>query len=193
MKTAHELGHFGSRKTYKRIKNLFFWPGIKKDVDFFCRSCRECQCQRKITVLDRVPIQAVIRPDCAFDTISIDCAGPIDPPSGRGHNYILVAIDHCTRWAEAIPLKTLAAKETCAALNVIFQRTGVPRVIISDNGTNFVSNLNKIFFSMFGVEMRNSTPLHPQGNSLAERLVQNIKKMKIISTKLFQISRGIGI
>jgi len=83
-------------------------------------------------VFDRVPIQSVQRPDSAFDTISLDCAGPIEPPSGRGHHYLLVMIDHCSRWAECIPLKTLTAKETCNAL--------------------------KIFFSNFGIEMRNSTP-----------------------------------
>ena len=71
----------------------------------------------------------------------------------------------------------MTAKETCSALDTMFQRIGIPRVVICDNGSNFVSNLNKIFFSIFGIEMRNSTPFHPEGNSLAERLVQNIKKM----------------
>jgi len=69
------------------------------------------------------------------------------------------------------------AKETCTALNIIFQKIGLPRVVICDNGTNFVSNLNKVFFSNFGIVMRNSTPLHSEGNSLAERLVQNVKKV----------------
>ena len=95
----------------------------------------------------------------------------------KGHNFILVVIDHCTRWAECLPLKTLTAKEICNALNKIWQTTGIPRVVICDNGLNLVSSLNKVFFSKFGVEVRNSTPLHPLGNSLAERLVQNVKKM----------------
>jgi len=37
--------------------------------------------------------------------------------------------------------------------------------------------MSRIFFKKFGVELRNSAPLHPQGNSLAERLVQSVKKM----------------
>ena len=112
----------------------------------------------------------------SFDTVSLDCAGPIVPCSSRGHNFILAVIDHCTRWAECLPLKTLTAKEICNALNKIWQTTGIPRVVICDNGSNLVSSLNKVFFSKFGVEVRNSTPLHPLGNSLAERLVQNVKK-----------------
>jgi len=131
----------------------------------------------KVTILDRVLIKSVERPVSAFDTVSIDCCGPIEPPSGRGHHFILVMVDHCSRWPECVPLKTLNAQETCTALNTIFQRIGIPRVVISDNGSNFVSNLNQIFFQKFGIEARNSTPMHPQGNSLAERLVQNLKKM----------------
>ncbi len=186
MKLAHELGHYGARKTWLRLKGLFDWPKMKVEIYEYCRACADCQRQRRVTVLDRIPIKGVIRPDVAFDTVSIDCAGPIEPPSSRGHHYVLVMVDHCTRWCECVPLKTLTAKETCNALNTIFQRIGIPRVVISDNGTNFVSNLNKIFFSKFGIEIRNSTPLHPEGNSLAERLVQNVKKMLhhvIISNK----------
>ena len=74
-------------------------------------------------------------------------------------------------------LKILTAIKICNALNVIFQRIEISRVIISDNGTNFVPNLNKIYFEKFGIKLRNSTPLHAEGNSLAGRLVQNVKKM----------------
>jgi len=176
MKIAHELGHFGARKTWLRLNPLFFWPDMKPDIYKYCLSCLNCQKHRRVSVLDRVPIQSVIRPETAFDTISIDSAGPIEPPSSRGHHYVLVVIDHCTRWCDCIPLKTLTATETCNALNTVSQRIGIPRVVISDNGTNFVSNMSSIFFNKFGFELRNSKPLHPQGNSLAERLVQSVKK-----------------
>src|SRR6266581_6219050 len=120
MKIAHEMGHFAAKNTWQPLKKLFFWPNIRKDTIRFCVSCTDCQKQRRITVWDRVPIQAVERPDVAFDTISIDCAGPIVPPSASGHNFILVILDHCTRWCDCIPLKTLTAKEACNALNTVF-------------------------------------------------------------------------
>ena len=101
-----------------------------------------------------MPITSVKRPEVAFDTISLDCAGPIIPPSGQGHHYILVVIDHCTRWAECVLLKTLTVKEICHSLNVIFQRIGIPRVVISDNGTCFISNLNKLFLIINFKELR---------------------------------------
>jgi len=166
-------------------------PGRALTTRRACQDCTECQRQRRVTVLDRIPIGSVERPASAFDTVLLDCCGPIEPSLGRGHHYILVMVDHCSRWVECIPLKTLTAKETCSALNIVFQRIGIPRVVISENSLNFVSNLNKIFFSKFGIELRNSTPLHPQGNSLAERLVQNVKKC--CTMLLFRILRRIGI
>jgi len=86
-------------------------------------------------------------------------------------------IDQCTRWVEAIPLKTLTAKETCDALLRIFNGIGIPRVVCSDNGTNFVAGFTKELYSRLGIELRRSSPLHPQENSLVERFNQNLKHM----------------
>ena len=66
-------------------------------------------------------------------------------------------------------MKGLSAKETCNTLLVMFNRIGLPRLIISDNGTNFVSGLTKELYRRLGIELRRSTPLHPEGNSLVER------------------------
>ena len=43
---AHETpmsGHLGVNKTYHKILNHFYWPGLKADVSNYCRSCHTCQ------------------------------------------------------------------------------------------------------------------------------------------------------
>ncbi|GFW98432.1 retrovirus-related Pol polyprotein from transposon opus [Trichonephila clavipes] len=45
----------------------------------------------------------------------MDLIGPIDPPSSKGHKYILCLVDQHTRWGEAVPLTSLSAKVTCEA------------------------------------------------------------------------------
>ena len=43
---AHETplsGHLGVNKTYHKILNDFYWPGLKADVSNYCRSCHTCQ------------------------------------------------------------------------------------------------------------------------------------------------------
>ncbi|GFU53890.1 RT_RNaseH_2 domain-containing protein [Trichonephila clavipes] len=45
----------------------------------------------------------------------MDLIGPIDPPSSKGHKYILCLVDQHTRWGEAVPLTSLSAKVACEA------------------------------------------------------------------------------
>ncbi|GFX95428.1 retrovirus-related Pol polyprotein from transposon opus [Trichonephila clavipes] len=99
----------------------------------------------------------------------MDLIGPIDPPSSKGHKYILCLVDQHTRWGEAVPLTSLSAKVTCEALLSIFSRTGIPNVFASDNGTNFAAELTKEFEKRIGSSPRFSTPGYPQSNGLVER------------------------
>ncbi|GFT86684.1 pro-Pol polyprotein [Trichonephila clavipes] len=55
----------------------------------------------------------------------MDLIGPIDPPSLKGHKYILRRVDQHTRWGEAVPLTSLSAKVTCEAWLSIFSRTEI--------------------------------------------------------------------
>ncbi|GBM25387.1 Pro-Pol polyprotein [Araneus ventricosus] len=133
--------------------------------------------KKRINCKDRVPITPVARPELPFQVVNIDIIGPIDPPSAKGHIYVLCLVDQHTRWAEALPLTSLTAKATCEALLTIFMRTGVPNVIASDNGTNFNASLTQEFEKRMGSSPRFSTPLHPESNGLVERFNQTLKKM----------------
>ncbi|XP_055931869.1 uncharacterized protein LOC129962156 [Argiope bruennichi] len=170
-------GHMGARKTAERIRYSFYWHGISKDVRAFCQQCKECQLTRRINQKDRVPITPVARPELPFQVVNIDIIGPIDPPSAKGHRYILCLVDQHTRWAEAVPLTSLTSKATCEALLTIFMRTGVPNIIASDNGTNFNASLTQEFEKRMGSSPRFSTPLHPESNGLVERFNQTLKHM----------------
>ncbi|XP_042148076.1 uncharacterized protein LOC121836861 [Ixodes scapularis] len=180
LELAHDSpwgGHFSQKKTKKRIKGAFFWPTMAQDVRKHCQSCHACQVQSRANVLDRVPITPLSRPELPFQTIFVDCIGPLDPPSARGHRYALCIVDLCTRWAEVVCLRLLTAQATCDALVGVFARFGTPQLICSDQGTNFVAKLTRLLTERLGVEMRFSTPEHPQSNGLVERWSGTFKSM----------------
>ncbi|GFV80380.1 retrovirus-related Pol polyprotein from transposon opus [Trichonephila clavipes] len=77
----------------------------------FCESCKECQLTRSVRIKDRSSSTPVARPELPFEVGNMDLIGPIDPPSLRGHKYILRLVDQHTRWGEAVPLTSLSAKE----------------------------------------------------------------------------------
>lgn len=170
-------GHMGAKKTTERIRYSFYWTGLSKDVRKFCQLCGDCQMTRRIQQKDRTPITPVTRPSLPFQVVNVDLIGPIQPPSSKGHRYILCMVDQHTRWAEAVPLTSLNAKATCEALLSIFMRTGIPNVIASDNGTNFHSALTQEFERRIGSSPRFSTPSYPQSNGLVERFNQTLKRM----------------
>jgi len=94
---SHLLGaHLGREKTLERIRARFYWPGIKKAVEDFCRSCPDCQ-----QVAPRPHLRNPLFPlpiiSVPFSQIAMDLVGPL-PRSSRGHQYILVILDYATRY-----------------------------------------------------------------------------------------------
>ena len=79
LKLAHEVyvGHLLAKKTEERIKLSFTWPTIASDVQKACESCHQCQKKRRVTVYDRVPITPIPPDDIPFDSIVMDCLGPL--------------------------------------------------------------------------------------------------------------------
>lgn len=170
LRFAHDkTGHYSVKKCMKLIGRNFWWPCMKSDVVSYCSTCIECAGKRRATKYDNVPIKPVEKPNKSFDIVSIDIFGPIEPVSARGHKYVLGIICLQSRWVECYPLKSLKSKEICDCLLKFVAYAGIPRIIISDNGANMVSNLNKCVYDVLGIELRTSTPFHSQGNALIER------------------------
>ncbi|GFU79577.1 retrovirus-related Pol polyprotein from transposon opus [Trichonephila clavipes] len=115
----------GPKKTLERIEYSFFWEGLRSDVKKFCESCKECQLTRSVRIKDRSPITPVARPELPFQVVNMDLIGPTDPPSSKGHTYILCLVDQHTRWGEAMPVTSLRVKVTCEALLSIFSKTEI--------------------------------------------------------------------
>ena len=150
---------------------------MRKDAEKYAKSCKQCQMRKRVTVHDRVPITAVIRPPSFGDTLSLDIIGPLDPASSHGYRYVLCAVDQTTKWPEVVCLRSITAKDTCDALLRIFGRIGIPRVVVSDNGSNFKAQLTLEFYKKLGVELRTSCPYHPEANAVVERFNQTLKKL----------------
>jgi hypothetical protein len=90
--------------------------------------------------ISRVPLESPPLIEEPFKRIAIDFVGSV-PHSENTNRYILACIDHATRYPEAIPFKTQDAETVANALLNIFSRMGVPQEILSDQGTNFISDL----------------------------------------------------
>ena len=75
-----------------------------------------------------------------FSRLSMDIIRPLCR-SRTGFKYVLVLSDYATRYPEAIPLKSIDAEHVAEELIKILSRMGIPKEILTDQGSNFTSQL----------------------------------------------------
>ncbi|XP_039131869.1 uncharacterized protein LOC120268610 [Dioscorea cayenensis subsp. rotundata] len=110
----HEV-HFGIFRAHQsgpkmrlKIKHIgCYWPSMINDCLQYARRCKLCQAHGDFIHQHPNPLHPTIS-SWPFKMWGTDVICPIEPPSSRGHLFILVATDYFSRWAEAIPLKEKA-------------------------------------------------------------------------------------
>jgi len=102
-----------------------------------------------------------------FDVWGIDFMGHF--PVSFGFVYILLAVDYVSKWVEAKPTRTNDAKVVVDFVSSnLFCRFGVPRAIVSVQGTHFCNRSMYALLKKYGVVHKISTPYHPQTNGQTE-------------------------
>ncbi|CAM8983325.1 unnamed protein product [Rhodiola kirilowii] len=178
-------GHGSTSKTTSKVlQSGFYWPNIFKDTYEFVKSCNECQRTGNIARRDEMPQKGILEVEI-FDVWGVDFMGPL--PSSQGNSFILVAVDYVSKWVEAIASPSCDAKVVIKMfMKIIFPRFGVPRAVISDNGSHFKEKRFESMLKKHGIFHRCSTPYHPQANGQVE--VSN-REIKNILTKTVGKSR----
>nr|GFA73941.1 reverse transcriptase domain-containing protein [Tanacetum cinerariifolium] len=152
----------------------FYWPAIYKDAIELVKCCDSCQRQGKISQKDEMP-QNFIQICEIFYVWGIDFMGPF--PSSKGKKYILVAVDHLSKWVEAKALPTNDARVVVNFLKSLFSRFETPKAIISDRGTHFCNDQFSRVMEKYGVTHRLSTPYHPQTSGQVEVTNRGLKRI----------------
>ena len=177
---AHEspmAGHLGVRKTLDRILHHFFWPGLRKDVAEHVRTCHTCQMVGKPNQkVPKAPLKPIPSFEEPFSRVIIDCVGPL-PKSKSGNRFLLTIMCAATRFPEAIPLRKITAQAVVKALIKFFTLVGLPKVIQSDQGSNFMSNLFQQVMHELGIKQVKSSAYHPESQGALERFHQTLKTM----------------
>ncbi len=170
-----EGGHFGIRRTLEKLKSLFYWPKMRTTVETVVRSCAVCQkIKTPSYLLNSVPLGSFPLIPMPFFRVHSDVVGPL-PQSTEGHRYILLSICAFTKYAIATPLPDQTAKTLARAfVNDLICKHGVPSLLITDRGTNYLSQTFKEMCQVFGIKFEPTVAYHHSSNGQVERLVQTI-------------------
>ena len=169
-------GHLGVAKTLARAQSRFYWPGQRRDVEDWCRSCTKCASRKSPTHPNHALLQTELT-GTPLQRVAMDILGPL-PETERHNKYILVISDYFTKWAEALPIPNMYA-ETVARefVHHFVCQFGVPEHLHTDQGKNFDSTLVKEVCRLLGIDKTRTTAYHPQSDGLVERLNRTILNM----------------
>ncbi|XP_076877760.1 uncharacterized protein LOC143526887 isoform X2 [Brachyhypopomus gauderio] len=177
---AHDhpcAGHFGVRKTLLHLLKYFYWPTVKSDVAEYCRTCHTCQLVGKPNQkIPPAPLRPIAVTGNPFDHIIIDCVGPL-PKTRTGYSYLLTLMCAATRFPEAIPLRSLHTRSVVKALVKFCTTFGLPKVIQSDQGSNFTSRLFAQVMRELKIKHQMSSAYHPESQGALVRFHQTFKTM----------------
>ncbi|HVX00123.1 MAG TPA: RNase H-like domain-containing protein, partial [Candidatus Babeliaceae bacterium] len=169
---AHLFGHFGREAIFKRLWHQgYWWPDMRAVITNELINCDACT-------------RFVVAKSGFHPAQSITALGPGDhfqvdtsvhlPPSPDGHVALLVLIDVFTGFIVLRPLKDTTAETVARKLWKIFSLIGYPKILQSDNGTEFVNDVIQSLVRIVGIERRFITPYNPRSDGKVERSIQTV-------------------
>ncbi|XP_012833285.1 PREDICTED: uncharacterized protein LOC105954155 [Erythranthe guttata] len=172
--------HAGGRALATRLLRAgYFWPTMRKDAVQFVKGCDKCQ-RYGPRIHTPGEEMTIVDAPCPFAQWGIDIVGPLPLAAGQ-RKFLIVAIDYFSKWVEAEALARITDSEV---MKFIWQniccRYGLPRDLVSDNGTQFNSARITKWCKGLGISQRYAAVAHPQANGQVEVtnrvIIEGIKK-----------------
>ena len=160
---SQTAGHLGYQKTVDSVKRAFWWRGITEDIKDYVFSCQKCQEMKALKQAPAGLLQPLPIPSGKWRDLSMDFITEL-PKSTKGNDAIMTVVDRATKMTHLIATRTDVSAPEVAELfkDNIWKIHGVPRSIVSDRDTRFVSIFWQHLMKIVGTKLRFSTSYHPQ-------------------------------
>lgn len=149
------------------IRPRYHWPGMRNDITDTVRKCKECAFartrQKQVETGEYIPIEAKE----TFEMICMDIVAPL-PVTSEDNRYLLTIIDRFTRFVMAIPVIS-AVQIARTFINKWVYLFGTPKSALTDNGTQFTSEILTAADQIMGIKQLFTTIYHAEGNGMIER------------------------
>ena len=149
------------------VRVQYWWPRLEAQVARTLRTCPECDAlrggrqQSQPLELQPLPIKGM------FYRWSLDLAGPL-PLSRKGNRYVIIMVEHFSKWMELVTIPRKEAKYTAEAfLHRVLTLFGAPAEVLTDQGTEFEGEFQALLEECL-VDHRRTSRDHPQADGLAE-------------------------
>jgi transposase InsO family protein len=163
------MGHLGIEATFNLARTRGWWPSMREDIKKWVSSCSVCAKALPSKHPSSEALHPIKPPLLPFKRWGMDFIGRL-PTSKKGNRWILVAVDHFTRWPVAIatPDATTATVARFLYENIL-TCFGPPDEILTDRGANFLAEALREYLKLQRVKHLKTTAYHPRTNGLTER------------------------
>lgn len=162
-------GHRGISATQKAISTYFNIQNLGQKVTEFVKKCQQCQFNKYDRVNRNLPLVITSTCDEPNEKVAFDVIGPFKYPDGR-KEYGLTIQDDFSKYILFCGIRDCTA-ETIA--KVFTQKWilnfGIPKILLSDNGSNLVGEIMTTIANFFGIKQITTSVGHPRSNGSVER------------------------
>ena len=171
-------GHFMVEKTLQFLRQGYWWPPMKSDVDDYVKACVFCQRNKVSSQKPAGLLQPLPVPDNLWERVSVDMITHL-PMTKNGHTAIVVFVDAFSKMVHFAPAWDDMGSEEFAQvfMREVFRRHGLPKQIVSDRGSVFDNKFFASVCELLGVSHTMSTAYHPQTDGQTERSNRTLEDM----------------
>ena len=170
-----KMGHLGTERVFDLTHRQFYWPRMYTEIDLYVtKQCKRLKYRRPQQPV-RAPLESVSSSSpmelVSIDFLHLEC-------SVGGYEYILVVVDHFTRYAQAYPCSNKSSRTAATKLfNDFFLRFGFPGKILHDQGREFENELFHELERLSGIKRLHTTPYQAMSNGKVERFNRSLLSM----------------
>src|SRR5215469_12748365 len=167
--THVEFLHAGKRKLRTLLLKFVWHPQNLLICKQITKTCVRCQAFKTFDRLYHPPILQ-IKTTYPFQMVAVDLLQL--PKTRKGYNYLLVTIDHYSKWLAAVPIKTKSSANVSHAFlySILPFLPFLPTKLLSDNGREFVAPEFEQLLEIYHIAHIYTTPYSPSSNGAVERV-----------------------
>lgn len=170
------FSHFGVSRTLQMLRIRYFWKNMRETVKVAIETCEICQKKKIGPRLYHGNLRSLTK-NGPWDTVGIDIFGPL-PQTVRRQRWIIVCIDHFTKWVELTAVTNIKSETVAEILHQLVTRFGCPRRILTDRGAQFISRSIRDLCYILGLKKVFTSAYRPQSDGIAEAF------MKVLGSQL---------
>ena len=155
-----------------------FCPGINNDIENIVKTCDVCQQYHKRQWRETFIPHEI--PDIPWTKVGTDLF------EIYSKSYLIVA-DYTSNFFDISEISDKRSATVVLHTKQMFSRYGIPKEVISDNGSEFIGSTYKRFRKTWDFKHTTSSPVHPQSNGKLKEQYRQLKRQEIKYFKTMKI------